>query len=184
MAVPLVPIAIAAGAAAALVLREAWKRSRRRQRSSQTPTQPRPRAYSLCDCNRDEVEELLADNQETARYGKWQCGCDKPSGRSNLYVIRLHPDVWDAKRRFRDENPHFQTGMPCVYVGETIHEPVCRFAQHVKPHYHRTFVTTYGTCLMPEEFGHRNPVPTDQAKTLEEDLGRELQCRGWAAWWG
>jgi hypothetical protein len=50
--------------------------------------------------------------------------------RRNLYVITLDPEVlWI--REFRQQNPNYLEGMPCVYVGMTIHAPGDRFEQHM-----------------------------------------------------
>ena len=65
---------------------------------------------------------ILTWQQKARRAGKKK----KPR---NLYVITLDPEVlW--RREFRQENPGYIEGMPCVYVGMTIHEPGDRYQQH------------------------------------------------------
>ena len=65
---------------------------------------------------------------------------DGPTGRPrenlrNLYVIRLD-DAVVRDRRFRERNPDYRLrgfGLfrkPCVYVGQTWHNPEVRFQQH------------------------------------------------------
>lgn len=61
----------------------------------------------------------------------------------NLYVITLHPAVLDCGE-FRDANPNYIEGMPCVYVGLTIHEPGDRYEQHK---------TGYRSSKYPRRFG-------------------------------
>ena len=217
MAVPLIPIAVGLGGAAAAVgVAKLIRDGRRKHRGGggahpkapgrpQPPRTPPPKQGPPAaaaaasnqgqtqefgdwqfDHDQSELEDLLEDNEETPQFGKWQCDCNprKTPPRKNLYVIKLRPEVWELEARFRDGNRHYrpETGKPCVYVGETAHEPVCRFAQHLKPHYWDTFATTYGTRLMPKEFKHRNQVPADQAERLQNELALELRGRGWAAW--
>ena len=53
----------------------------------------------------------------------------------NLYVIRLDDAVL-RERKFRERNPDYRPrgiGLfrkPCVYVGQTWHDPEVRFQQH------------------------------------------------------
>ena len=60
-----------------------------------------------------------------------------------LYVITLDPQVLERKE-FRQANPGYIEGMPCLYVGITIHEPGERFAQHK---------TGYRSSKYPRQFG-------------------------------
>jgi hypothetical protein len=64
----------------------------------------------------------------------------------NLYVITLDPEVlWI--REFRQENPNYAEGMPCVYVGMTVHEPGDRFEQHMLGYRSSRYPHKYGVEL-------------------------------------
>jgi hypothetical protein len=71
----------------------------------------------------DDLDAKILQWQQKARSAARQ-------GRSrNLYVITLDPAVLE-RSEFRAANPAYVEGMPCVYVGITIHEPGDRFEQH------------------------------------------------------
>ena len=46
-----------------------------------------------------------------------------------VYVIELEQSVSDIKK-FRDKNPKYFKGDPCVYVGQSSKKPHIRFEQH------------------------------------------------------
>jgi len=69
--------------------------------------------------------------------------------RRNLYVITLDPEVlWE--REFRQQNPNYIEGMPCVYVGMTVHEPGDRFEQHMLGYRSSRYPHRYGVELAQE----------------------------------
>ncbi len=74
----------------------------------------------------------LSDEERDALILSWQDKARRAARRRkprNLYIITLDPEVlW--RREFRQENPGYVQGMPCVYVGMTIHSPGDRFRQH------------------------------------------------------
>ena len=74
----------------------------------------------------------ISDEQRDALILSWQKkarAAGKKKRPRNLYVITLDPEVlW--RREFRHENPGYIQGMPCVYVGMTIHAPGDRYQQH------------------------------------------------------
>ena len=105
----------------------------------------------------------------------------------NLYVIRLGKSE-DGKsvlddRRFMERNPDYQPGKPCVYVGETAHDPEKRFRQHKCGDSEAPIANRYGRCLMKEEYEHLNPVPALLATEEEQALALRLQGKGYAVWW-
>jgi hypothetical protein len=70
-------------------------------------------------------------------------------GPRNLYVITLDPEVlWI--REFRQANPNYLEGMPCVYVGMTVHEPGVRFEQHMLGYRSSKYPHRYGVELAQE----------------------------------
>jgi hypothetical protein len=64
----------------------------------------------------------------------------------NLYIITLHPDVLDC-RDFRRANPNYVTGMPCLYVGLSIHAPGDRYRQHKMGYRSSRYPKKYGVEL-------------------------------------
>tara|TARA_Y100001934_G_C11827383_1_gene528954 strand:- start:101 stop:595 length:495 start_codon:yes stop_codon:yes gene_type:complete len=58
-----------------------------------------------------------------------ECKRGEPCGKYHLYVMKLHPSIWE-KKRFREVNPGYIYGSPLYYVGKTKHHPRCRQSQH------------------------------------------------------
>ena len=110
----------------------------------------------------------------------------------NLYVIRLGKSddgrsVLDD-RRFIARNPHYRRrtflGKPCVYVGQTAHDPEVRFRQHKEGGLLASPIANkYGRYLMKKEYEQLNPVPASEAEEREEALALRLQRKGYAVWW-
>lgn len=115
----------------------------------------------------------------------WDCRCNlrKTPPTRNLYVIRLHPSVWRTERNFRERNPNYRPGKPCVYVGQTAHQPGCRFQQHKNRFKASKIARKYGNCLLESEFAGWNPVPKDKAEGQERALAQKLQSKGYGVWW-
>jgi len=100
----------------------------------------------------------------------------------NLYVIRLDEAVLDDSR-FRKENPGYQPGKPCVYVGVTSRTPEERFEQHKRGEKAgKGYVTKYGQYLMRRQYVHRNPVASAEAEDKERELAESLRQKGFAVW--
>lgn len=90
-----------------------------------------------------ERDQKILEWQEMARRAA------KKRKQRNLYVITLDPEVlWI--REFRHENPGYIEGMPCVYVGMTIHEPGDRFEQHRAGYRSSKYPRKYGIELALE----------------------------------
>lgn len=115
----------------------------------------------------------------------WDCTCNlrKTPPTKNLYVIRLDPSVWRAEPNFKQRNPNYRPGKPCVYVGQTAHEPACRFQQHKNRFKASRMARKYGKRLLESEFAGWNPVPKVQAEDQERALARKLQAKGYGVWW-
>ena len=100
----------------------------------------------------------------------------------SIYVIRLDDSILE-KKRFRDENPGYKKGMPCVYVGETVKTPEERFLQHKKGEKSAKYVKDYGQELMREEFERHNPMSSrEDALEMEKKKSDELRGKGYAVW--
>jgi hypothetical protein len=101
--------------------------------------------------------------------------------RRNLYVITLDPEVlWD--RDFRQENPGYTEGMPCVYVGMTIHEPGDRFEQHMLGYRSSKYPHRYGVELaqeLLEGFDDDGEMPDAEREIA---LAEWLRRQGFAVW--
>jgi len=92
------------------------------------------------------------DAQRDALILQWQKKArvaGKKKKARNLYVITLDPEVlW--RKEFRQENPGYIEGMPCVYVGMTIHDPGDRFEQHKVGYRSSKYPRRYGVELALE----------------------------------
>lgn len=98
----------------------------------------------------------------------------------NLYVITLNPDVLDRKE-FREMNPGYIEGMPCVYVGITIHEPGDRFEQHKAGYKSSKYPRRYGVELaleLMEGFDVMGLADEEQEAALADWL-RDQGCAVW-----
>ena len=99
----------------------------------------------------------------------------------NLYVIRLDEAVLEHSK-FRKENPGYEPGKPCAYVGITSLTPEERFEQHKSGEKAGKYVTKYGQYLMRRQYEHRNPVPSAEAENKERELAESLRRKGFAVW--
>ncbi len=121
-----------------------------------------------------------------------------------VYVIELDPEV-AAISRFCERNPEMEPGGPCYYVGQSVHEPDCRYRQHKECHgpvikfscicekpkgdfsknLSNRYARKYGRWLKRDLFEKRNPLRTRrEAEAMEARLAAELQARGCGVWWG
>ena len=98
----------------------------------------------------------------------------------NLYVITLDPEVlWD--KRFRQENPGYIEGMPCVYVGMTIHDPGDRFEQHMSGYRSSKYPHQYGVELALDLLEGFDAAGLSDAEQ-EVALADWLRDQGMAVW--
>ena len=125
----------------------------------------------------------MDDTQRDLKILDWRkkarAAARKKQGR-NLYVITLDPEVlWS--REFRQANPGYIEGMPCVYVGLTIHEPGDRFEQHRSGYRSSKYPRKYGIELaqeLMEGFDGEGLSDAEQEAALAEWLRRQ----GCAVW--
>lgn len=121
-----------------------------------------------------ERDRKILEWQEKARRAA------KKRKRRNLYVITLDPEVLWIKE-FRHENPGYVEGMPCVYVGMTIHEPGDRFEQHREGYRSSKYPRKYGIELaleLMEGFDGKGLKVAEQ----EEALADWLRDQGYGVW--
>jgi hypothetical protein len=90
--------------------------------------------------NDEERDRKIAHWQQKAR------AAAKRRTRRKLYIITLMPEVLE-RRDFREANPDYLEGMPCLYVGLTIHEPGDRFEQHMVGYRSSKYPKRYGVEL-------------------------------------
>jgi len=99
----------------------------------------------------------------------------------HVYVIELHPDVL-GERRFRECNPDYVPGKPCVYVGMTGLDPDLRFDRHKAGIQSNPFVFRYGLRLLPDLYEGFNPMRHDEAVVREIEIGIDLRSAGFGVW--
>jgi predicted GIY-YIG superfamily endonuclease len=134
---------------------------------------------STCDSSQLHDADLARD----ARIGHWKRkakAAAKAGHGRNLYVITLHPSVLD-RREFRAANPHYTEGMPCVYVGLTIHDPGDRYEQHKAGYRSSKYAREFGVELALELIdGFDGSGLSDEEK--EFALAEWLRAQGFAVW--
>jgi hypothetical protein len=125
----------------------------------------------------------MDDSERDAKILLWQQKARRAArrGRSrNLYVITLDPKVLE-RREFRSANPGYVEGMPCVYVGITIHEPGDRFEQHKAGYRSSKYPHRYGVELaldLIDGFDKAGLAEDDWEPALADWL-REQGCAVW-----
>ena len=98
----------------------------------------------------------------------------------NLDVITLHPDVLEC-RDFRRANPNYRAGMPCVYVGLTIHSPGDRYQQHKLGYRSSKYPKKFGVELAPELMEGFDPAGLNEEEQ-EYALADWLRDQGYGVW--
>ena len=108
----------------------------------------------------------------------------KPRGKRphyHVYVVELDPAIL-ARKKFRDANPRYVTGKPCVYVGMTGLTPTVRFRNHKRGYKANPFVRDYGWELRPDLYPDGNPFRYAEGLRQEEYVARELRKLGYGVW--
>ena len=86
------------------------------------------------------------------------------------------------KKKFRDANPDYEEGKPCVYVGMTSKTPEERFQQHKEGYRASRIVKKFGVRLKPRQYESHNPMSRDEASEMEFEKARRLRKKGWGVW--
>ena len=129
------------------------------------------------------VDSHSMDLQRDALIAAWKQKAKKAarSGkRRKLYIITLHPDVLES-RDFRAANPCYIEGMPCVYVGITIHEPGDRYEQHKTGYRSSKYPRKYGVELALELMDGFDETGISEEER-EPALAGWLRGQGYAVW--
>lgn len=98
-----------------------------------------------------------------------------------VYVIKLDPAVL-AHRKFRDDNPNYQGGKDCYYVGMTSCTPEVRYRQHKSGYKACRFATEYGVELMPASLAQINPRTYEETSRHERKVAKRLKNQGHGVW--
>jgi hypothetical protein len=97
----------------------------------------------------------------------------------HVYVVELNKDI-SARKYFKKQNPDYQEGQPCVYVGMTGTSPKQRFKVHKSESSKGSRkVKRYGIKLMPEHFEHLNPMTWDEAVVVEKEMAQYFRSLGY-----
>lgn len=99
----------------------------------------------------------------------------------HVYVIELHLDVLQ-ERRFRQCNPGYVEGKPCVYVGMTGLDPDVRFDKHKAGIQANAYAMKYGLRLLPDLYEGFNPMSYEAAQQREIEIGIDLRSAGFGVW--
>ena len=123
------------------------------------------------DAHRD--EKILRWKQKARMAAKRRQG-------RQLYVITLAPEVL-KRREFREANPGYIEGMPCLYVGITIHAPGDRFEQHKTGYRSSRYPRRYGVELALEliEGFDGAGLADDEKEAALADWLRDQGCAVW-----
>ena len=105
----------------------------------------------------------------------------KPRAKHHVYVVVLDDRVWN-NGRFRRANPDYQLGKPFVYVGMTGLDPDIRFDKHKAGIQANSFVEEFGLRLLPALYERYNPMPYEDARSMEVELGIMLRKAGYGVW--
>jgi len=118
-----------------------------------------------------------------ARIAHWKAKAHEAARASkgrNLYIITLAPQVLERKD-FRDANPGYIDGMPCVYVGITVHDPGDRFEQHKAGYKSSRYPRRYGVELALELMDEFDATGLSDADK-EPALAAWLRSQGYGVW--
>ena len=122
----------------------------------------------------EERDRKIAQWQEKARRAV------KRVKRRNLYIITLMPEVLE-RRDFREANPDYIEGMPCLYVGSTVHEPGDRFQQHMAGYRSSKYPHNYGVELALDLMDGFDGAGLSDGER-ESALAEWLRGQGFAVW--
>ena len=105
-----------------------------------------------------------------------------------IYVIELSKNVLKDKK-FREANPNYKEGKPCVYVGSSAKTPEKRFEEHItgarnkRGKLYNKYAKEHGERLKPRLYRSHNPISSrKKAEKMEEEKARRFRKRGYAVW--
>jgi len=99
-----------------------------------------------------------------------------------VYVINLDKEILKIKK-FKDKNPDYVEGKPCVYVGQSVHEPKVRLKQHLEGYKANRYAKKFGNFLRKKNIGVKNPYLSRNAvEKAEAETAERLRKRGYGVW--
>jgi hypothetical protein len=99
-----------------------------------------------------------------------------------LYVAKLNDQVLE-KPQYRQANPQYVQGKPCIYVGATARTREERFAQHKSGYKANRFVKRFGKRLFPWAYRETGEFSCwADAEAAEVALAEHYRSMGWAVW--
>lgn len=97
----------------------------------------------------------------------------------HVYVVELDENI-SARKYFQKQNPDYEQGNPCIYVGMTGTSPMQRFKVHKgESSKGSRKVKRYGIKLLPELFEHLNPMTWDEAVAVEKEMAVHFRGLGY-----
>ncbi len=101
-----------------------------------------------------------------------------------VYVIDLDKSILEKEKKFRDANPQYLEGKPCVYVGQSFLKPRERYKQHKDGTKSNKYVRKYGRWVKQKNIPDQNPhLSRTSVENREPEVAKILKKRGWAVWW-
>ena len=99
-----------------------------------------------------------------------------------VYVINLDKKILKIKK-FKAKNPDYIEGKPCVYVGQSVHEPRVRFNQHLEGYKANRYAKKFGNFLRKKNTGVKNPYFSRKAvEKAEVETAKRLRKKGYGVW--
>ena len=99
-----------------------------------------------------------------------------------VYVINLDKEILKIKK-FKDKNPDYIKGKPCVYVGQSAYEPKVRFKQHLEGYKANRYAKKFGNFLRKKNTGVKNPYFSRKVvEKAEAETAERLRKRGYGVW--
>ena len=99
-----------------------------------------------------------------------------------VYVINLDNKVLNIEK-FKEKNPDYIEGKPCVYVGQSFHKPKIRFEQHLNGYKANKYVKKFGNFLRIKNTGVNNPYFSRESVEKEEvETAERLRKKGYGVW--
>ena len=122
---------------------------------------------------------------------------DKIQAKHRVYAFYMNEEVLD-KKKFREANPNYQTGQPCVYVGMTGKTIEERYKEHTNPrhknykkgskwmkkHGVRGFSKALAINLLSHPNISRETLTFGEALQNEKLYAEWLRSEGYGVWWG
>ena len=106
----------------------------------------------------------------------------------NVYIIELDKKVLENKK-FKQANPAYIKGKPCIYVGSTSLTPEERCKQHLtgarnkRGRLYNKYAKEFGKGLKPRLYESYNPMSSrKQAEYIEVKIAIRQKKRGYGVW--